>query len=115
MLKLLRILFKLLILVALGLGLFSGLMFWAKFWEIYSIPPSKDRPDGATLIISRTEDEPFLNAPDRPLPKKEEDDDESPNTQKGMFGGGPIKKKSVEERTIVELPYVEWLHEKALR
>lgn len=116
MMKLIRALFKLILVVAFGGLLFVGLMFWAKFWGIYSIPPSKERPDGATWVVTREEDEPLLNAPDRPVkyPTEAQEEEEKPKRLKGIYEGEPLAKKPVEKRIIAKLPYVEFLHEKAL-
>lgn len=91
-------------------GAFTALMFVAKIWGIYCTPPSERFPSGATLIVIRGEKEPFLNASDRPLPPVIE---EEPPPARTMWGSGPIKKRSIEERVIVQLPYIKLLHDEA--
>lgn len=114
MLRLIKFLFKFAIVIAIGASLFAGLMFWAKFWSIYSVPPSKVNPDGATWIISRDEDDPFLDAPDRPKAKPAEEHVNEPPRLKGMYEGDPVPKKPPEKRIIFSLPYIELVHEKAI-
>lgn len=108
MLKYPRILFKIFIVLVIGMGLFSALMFGAKIWGIYCIPPSEENLKGATLIVSRDEDEPFLNASDRPEPPP------SPKEPAPTgFGAGVRVKRSIEKRTIFKLPFIGFLHEAA--
>lgn len=113
MFRLVKILSKLAGVVAVGILLFTVLMFGAKIWGVYSVPPTKEDPKGATLIISRNDDEPFLNAPDRPKPIVVEEP--QPQSQlPGIYPRGPIKRRPVEKRIIVSLPFISWVHEEAV-
>jgi hypothetical protein len=116
MTKLIGALFKLVLILAFGGFIFVGLMFWAKFWGIYSIPPSKEKPDGATWVVTREEDEPLMNAPDRPVkyPTEGLEEEEKPKRLKGIYEGEPVPKKPIEKRIIAKLPYINYFHEKAL-
>lgn len=109
MFKLIRLLFTITFFLGVVALFFSALMFAAKIWGIYCMPSNEKIPRGATLIVSRNDDEPFLNAPDRPIPKPVEEKLRGPS----MFGSGPIKRRPVTERMIVRLPYIKWLHEQA--
>ncbi len=82
---------------------------WTGLYSIYTYPPSKDYPDGATLIVSREEGEPMFNSPAyKPPPRK------TPPTQ-GLKFDTPFKlKRPISIRTILELPYIEWAYEKSL-
>ncbi len=79
-------------------------------YSIYSYPPSLANPDGATLIVSREENEPTFNSPDYVPPK------ENKKKEKGgiRFGSGKIKKQSIETRIIVKLPYIEWAYRQSI-
>ena len=77
---------------------------------MYSYPPSLANPDGATLIVSREEDEPTFNSPDYVPPK------ENKEKEKGglRFGSRKIKKQPVETRIIVKLPYLDWAYKQSI-
>jgi len=109
MFGLLKVLFKLaLFLGVLGI-FFTALMLAAKIWGFYSIPPAKDVA-GATLIVTRGEDEPLFNASDRPTPPPP-DESEVKTGSPGMFGSGPIKRRAIKDRTLFKFPYVDWIHD----
>ena len=110
MLTFLRRLFKLVLFLAFVGVLFVGLMFWAKFWGVYCIPPSEKNPEGVTLIVSREEDEPMLSASDRPIPKKDEEEDQPPR-RRSMYEGTPRQKPPIEKRIIFKLPFIEYVYE----
>jgi hypothetical protein len=82
---------------------------WTGLYSIYAIPPSPGEPDGSTLIVAREEGEPMFNSPQyKPPPKKVE-------TGGGIgFGSAYRPKRPLDQRTIVELPYIEWAYQKSL-
>lgn len=83
---------------------------WTGIYSVYSVPPTHDNPDGATYIVSREEDEPTFNSPQYVAPEKKAE------PQSGMiqFSRVPSPKKSIQDRTIIELPYIAWAYEKSL-
>lgn len=110
MLKFLRyVLILALLLLILAIGWFAfGL--WSGMYSIYSYPPSEGKDDGRTLIITRDGGERTWNSPaaPKPTPKKE---------VKGeglQFGTLKKPPRPVEQRIILELPYVEWAYRKSL-
>jgi len=100
--------FALIVLVA---ALFWGVFaIWTGIYSVYSLPPSNLYPDGTTLIVEREQGEPMFNSPDyKPAPVKAE-------PKEGGLKFGTVKKppKPLEDRTILELPYVEWAYKKSL-
>jgi hypothetical protein len=85
--------------------------FWSGIYSVYTAIPSTEYPEGATLIVEREPDEPLFNSTDyRPPPPKPRD----PN-QRGL-SLAPLTKprKPLAQRTIVELPYIEWAYKKSL-
>lgn len=112
MFRFIKILFKVVLVCAAGVSLFTALMFGAKIWGIYSVPPTKEDRKGATLIVTRYDDEPFLNAVDRPRPPDTTEVEENPQWR--MYPTGPMKKRPVDKRTVVSLPYIEWIHKEAI-
>jgi hypothetical protein len=103
-------LFVLILIVAIGAGLWFGFGLWSGLYSIYSFPPSTKNPRGSTLLVERADREPMFNSPDRAIPPP-------PPREKGVglgFSSGSIRPKSVEKRTIVELPYIEWAYKKSL-
>jgi len=82
---------------------------WTGLYSIYSIPPSPTEPDGSTLIVAREEGEPMFNSPQyKPPPVK---------VEKGGgigFGSANRAKRPLDQRTVVELPYVEWAYQKSI-
>ena len=82
---------------------------WTGLYSVYTIPPSKSNPDGATLIVSRDEGEPMFNSPQYKAPPKK------PEKSGGIgFGSMTHGKRALEVRTIVELPYIEWAYQKSI-
>jgi len=100
----------LLLVVAIAVVFWFAFAIWTGLYSIYSIPPSKTDPDGATLIVAREEGEPMFNSPQykKPPPKKEE--------KGGGIGFGTYErpKRPLDQRTIVELPYIDWAYQKSL-
>lgn len=98
-----------------GSILAGALVFWVIFalwvglYSVYSYPPSKDYPGGATFIISRDDWEPAFNSPDFEAPPRKE----APKSGIG-FAKAPKAKQTVEERSIFKLPYIEWAYKKSL-
>jgi hypothetical protein len=105
----LRKTFYFLLFAVLGVIIWFAFAIWTGMYSIYSIPPSREKPDGSTLIVSRDEGEPMFNSPDyTPPPKK-------PAPRSGMgFTSIQKPKRPLEQRTIVKLHYVEWAYKKSL-
>ena len=87
-----------------------GFALWTGIYSVYSYPPSKQHPEGVTLLISRDEKEPMFNSPDYVAPK------EKPAESSGgmSFQSIPKAKRDPEARTIAKLPYIEWAYQKSL-
>jgi hypothetical protein len=103
-------LFYLVLLVALGIGIWVGFALWTGLYSVYSYPPSVEHPDGLTLLISRDAGEPAFNSPDAKKPPKKK-----PPKTTGIGFSAPIKSgRPVEIRTIAKLPYIKWAYEKSL-
>ena len=103
-------LFVLILIIAIGVGLWVWFGLWSGLYSIYSYPPSTKHPKGSTLLIERAEREPVFNSPDRAIPPP-------PPREKGAglgFSSGSIRPKPVEQRPMVELPYLEWSYTMAL-
>jgi len=103
-------------LVITALVLVACVVFWVSFalwtgiYSVYSYPPSKQHPEGASLLVSRDEGEPIFNSPDYVPPKQPAKEQSG-----GMsFETLPRAKRPPEVRTIVKLPYVEWAYRKSL-
>jgi hypothetical protein len=106
----LKKLFYLVLLVALGVGIWVGFGLWTGIYSVYSYPPSEQHPDGATLLVSREPGEPMFNSPDAKKPPRKK-----PQKTTGIGFAPPTKsQKPVELRTVAELPYIEWAYEKSL-
>ncbi len=103
-------LFFILIVLILAVLFWFGFALWTGIYSVYSYPPSKDHPEGSTLIVSRDEGEPAFNSPEYKAPPKQE----QPKSG-GIVFSTPIRsKKPIETRIIVELPYIEWAYKKSL-
>ena len=100
----------LILIFAAGILIWFGFGLWTGIYAFYSYPPSGDRPDGATLIISRETGEGMFNSPDTPKPKPK------PAVKpRGMsFSAAPKPKRPLAMRTIIELPYIEWFYTQSL-
>jgi hypothetical protein len=103
--------FSILLVVVVG-----GIVFWFVFalwvgiYSVYSFPPSKEHPEGATLIVSREEYEPAFNSPDYKPPESTGQDRKS-----GIGFAKEIKaKRPLRARTIIELPYIKWAYDKSV-
>jgi hypothetical protein len=82
---------------------------WTGLYSIYTVPPSPGEPDGSTLIIAREAGEPMFNSPQyKPPPKKAE--------KNGGIGFGTMSqaRRALDQRTLLELPYIEWAYQKSL-
>ena len=110
MMQFLRILLKLAVVLFIGFVLFTALMFAAKIWGVYFVAPSEKDSKGATLILTRYEDEPFLNASDRPLPPAHDE----PPPERTMFGTTKMEKKTAEQRKVMKFPFIKFLHDIAI-
>ena len=103
-------LFYLVLLVALGLGIWVGFALWTGIYSVYSYPPSPEHPDGTTLLVSRDPGEPMFNSPDAKKPPKKK-----PQKTTGIGFAPPIKPvRPLDIRTIATLPYIKWAYEKSL-
>ena len=103
-------LFVLLLIVVIGTGIWFAFGLWTGIYSIYSYPPSKEHPDGATLIVSRSEWEPLFNSPDYQPPKREPKSQGTYSFEKVRVAPRPIS-----ARTIVTLPYIEWAYKKSVQ
>ena len=107
--------FKWVLIIALVLGV--AMAFWVIFalwsgiYSVYSYPPSKTHPDGSTLLVTREQGEPTFNSPDYIPPAVKQEEGSSGGVG---FGTLPMRKRPVEMRTIVELPFIEWAYHKSL-
>jgi len=102
----------LIILLVVGLAVVFWFSFalWTGIYSVYSFPPSAQHPEGATLIVARDEGEPMFNSPQfTPPPVKQ-------TQRRGSITFTPesTKKRPLELRTIVELPYIQWAYERSL-
>jgi hypothetical protein len=111
MLKFLKRLFILAFIVLLAFVFWGLFAIWTGIYSVYSFPPSKDHPDGTTLIVSRDQGEPTFNSPDHKEPPKK------PEPQGGGLSFAPMKKppRPLKERTLLELPYIEWAYEQSVK
>ena len=106
--------FKWILVLALILAICAvfwvGFALWTGIYSVYSYPPSKQHPEGVTLLVSRDEKEPMFNSPDYVPPK------EKPVESSGgmSFGSIPRAKRLPEARAIAKLPYIEWAYQKSL-
>ncbi len=99
-----------LIVVVLGSLLWVSVGVWSGLYSLYSIPPSKEYKDGVTFLVTRDAREPIFNSPDYKAPAKE---GSKKNT--GIGFTDKSKGKSLEERTILELPFLDWAYKKSLQ
>ncbi len=103
-------------LVIVALVLAACLAFWVVFalwtgiYSVYSYPPSKQYPEGLTLLVSRDEGEPTFNSPDYVQPKAAASD----KSGGVSFGSMPKGRRPLAIRTIARLPYIEWAYEKSI-
>lgn len=103
-------LFYLILIVALGVAGWFAFAIWIELYSVYSYPPSKEHPEGATLIIRRAEWEPRFNSPDYKEPVR----DEPGRREMGYSKSSGRPKAPIPMRTIVKLPYIEWAYKKSL-
>lgn len=106
----LKRLFILVLVAAICAAIWFAFGIWSGMYSVYSYPPSTEHPDGATLIITREGREPAFNSPDVKLPPPPPKEKPSGLT----FETTPKKIRPVSERTILELPYIEWAYQKSL-
>jgi hypothetical protein len=89
--------------------LWGAFAIWTGIYSVYTTPPSRENPDGATLIVTREEGEPMFNSPSYNPPLKK------PGPQSGLsFTTVKKPKRPLEQRTIVRLPYIDWAYKKSL-
>ena len=111
MTRIFKFFFYLSLIVALGLSIWVAFAVWSGLYSVYSYPPSKENPKGATLLIERQDGEPMFNSPEYKAPP------EKPQEKKGGVGFGKTRirsSKAIELRTIATLPYVEWAYQQSL-
>lgn len=102
-------LFTVVLVVAGGVLIWFLFALWTGIYSVYSYPPSKERPEGVTYIVSRADREPMFNSPDYVPPKPKQEG------QRSSIGFDKAKTpvKPIEQRIIVTLPYVEWAYKKS--
>ncbi|HTY00796.1 MAG TPA: hypothetical protein VMG09_12275 [Bacteroidota bacterium] len=83
---------------------------WTGIYSVYSIPPTHDDPEGATYIVSREEGEPMFNSPQYVPPVRNVE----PQTGIVRFSRVTKPKRPIQDRTIVQLPYIAWAFEKSV-
>jgi hypothetical protein len=99
-------------LVALGLVIWFAFALWTGIYSVYSYPPnSSEYAEGATLVVSRDPGEPMWNSPDAPPPGRP---NQPRKTRGNGFGPAPKPTRPIANRTILELPYIEWAYKKSL-
>jgi len=108
--KLIKWLFILALVVAVAGIFWLAFGLWTGIYSVYSFPPSKEYPEGVTLLVSRDGGEPMFNSPQYVPPPK------APvSKDRGLgFGGLDLPSRPVAIRTIVKLPYIEWAYKKSL-
>jgi hypothetical protein len=106
----LKKLFYLVLIVAVGAGIWVGFGLWTGIYSVYSYPPSEEHPEGLTMLVRREPGEPMFNSPDaKKAPKKK------PSKSSGIGFAPPVKSaRPLEKRTIAEFPYIKWAYEKSL-
>jgi hypothetical protein len=102
--------FAVLVILVLAVMFWFVFGLWTGIYSVYSYPPSKERPDGATLVIARDEGEPMFNSPQHTGPVIQ------PTPARGgiVFAAPMRPKRPVDVRTIVEFPFVQWAYDKSL-
>jgi hypothetical protein len=107
--KILKWLFIIALVLALAGAFWMAFGLWTGIYSLYSYPPSKAHPDGATLLITRDEKEPTFNSPDYNPPARQA------SSEGGMsFESLPKLKRPIALRTVVKFPYIEWAYKKSL-
>lgn len=102
-------LFAFLSIILIAILFWLGFALWTGIYSVYSFPPGKEYPNGATLIVSRENGEPMFNSPDYVEPKKPVD------KEKGIgFGKTQGKKRPLSIRTVAKLPYIVWAYRRSL-
>jgi hypothetical protein len=105
----LKKLFSFLSVLILAVGFWVVFALWTGIYSLYTYPPSKEHPDGATLLVSRETGEPVFNSPDfmQALDPLSRESKQRPEHIRR-------RKTSVHERIIIALPYVDWAYRKSL-
>ena len=104
-----KMLSGILLVVILGVMIWVGFGLWTGIYSVYSTPPSRAVPQGETRLVSREGREPIFNSPHiKQAP-------ETQQAKKGIqFGAIDKPKKSIEDRTIIKLPFIQWAYDKSL-
>lgn len=100
----------LLLIIIVSVSLWLVFALWTGIYSVYTYPPSKEHPDGASLLVTREAGEPVFNSPAyAPPPPK-------PITPGGgiTFSTPQKSKRPISARIIVELPYIDWAYRKSL-
>jgi len=98
-----------LLIASLAVSFWFAFAIWTGLYSIYAVPPSPGDPDGSTLIVAREEGEPMFNSPQYKAPPKKVE------KSGGIgFGSANRPKRALDQRTIVELPYIDWVYQKSL-
>jgi hypothetical protein len=92
--KILKWLFIIALVLALAGAFWMAFGLWTGIYSLYSYPPSKAHPNGATLLITRDEKEPTFNSPDYNPPARQA------SSEGGMSSDGrevPVHRVGVQE------------------
>jgi hypothetical protein len=108
--KWLKRLFVLIVVAALCTVIWFSFAVWTGIYSVYTLPPSTDNPDGTTLIVSREEGEPMFNSPNAKIPPPPPKEKSSGLT----FGTARKPHRPLRDRTVLELPYIDWAYQKSL-
>jgi len=106
----LKRLFILVLVAAICAALWFAFAIWSGMYSVYTFPPSKEHPDGATLIVQREPKEPMFNSPDV-KPHAPQSKEKSTGLS---FDTAPRQVRPLTQRTILELPYIDWAYQKSL-
>ena len=104
-----RKMFGLLTIIALLLLGWVSFALWAGFYAIYTVPPSPSDQSGATMLVSRDEEEPLFDSPDHVQPPAKHVE------ESGVVRFSSTRvKRPIDQRTIVKLPYIDWAYQKSI-
>jgi hypothetical protein len=109
MFKLIKWLFIIALIVAIAGAFWIAFGLWTGIYSVYSSPPSKEYPEGVTLLVTRDQGEPMFNSPKYTPPPK-------PASKGGSLGfeALPLPARPLALRTIIKLPFIKWAYDKSL-
>jgi hypothetical protein len=108
--KLIKWLLIIALILAVAAAFWIAFGLWTGIYSVYSSPPSKEYPEGVTLLVTRDQGEPLFNSPQyTPPPRK-------PASREGGLGFEALQMpaRPLTLRTILKLPYIEWAYKKSL-